>query len=74
MNKRQRQPLSHLKINSSSFEDVLDTPTRPITRTVGQEQSTPQTIARSTSTQELLLIALRKFLDHFQGSNLGNGS
>ncbi len=53
MNKGQRQPLSPLAIYSKCAEDVLNTPTRPKTRTVGQEEATtPQTIARSTSTPE----------------------
>jgi len=58
MNKGQRQPLSHLTINSKCAEDVLNTPTRPKTRTVGQEEATtPQTIARSASTPEWLVDA-----------------
>ena len=58
MNKGQRQPLSPLAIYSKCAEDVLNTSTRPKTRTVGQEEATtPQTIARHMSTQELLDIA-----------------
>jgi hypothetical protein len=58
MNKGQRQPLSHLTINSKCAEDVLNTPNCPKTRTVGQEDATtPQMIARSASTQELLVDA-----------------
>ncbi len=59
MNKGQRQPLSQLTINSSCFEDALNMPPHPITRTVGQEHSAPRTIARSTSTPELLVDALK---------------
>ncbi len=59
MNKGQRQPLSQLAINSKSAGDAFNTPTRPKTRTVGQEEpTTPQTIARHTSTPEWLVDAL----------------
>jgi hypothetical protein len=52
------KPLSRLAINSICAEDALNTPTRPKTRTVGQEESTtPQTIARSRSTPEWLVDA-----------------
>jgi hypothetical protein len=58
LNKGQRRTLSPLTINSKCFEDVLNTPTRPKTRTVGQEEATtPQTIARSTSIPEWLVDA-----------------